>query len=130
MLSLSLGVVGSTARPLGSATGVLGTRPGVVATTAGPPGTTPGVLGTPLGVLGTSPRVLGSIAGVLDHLQVGSGDEKPKRFMNTSQELRSTMNDCFISSPTRSGSYRGRINTAEESLSTLQTSAIGKLELN
>ena len=43
--SLSLGVVGTTTRRLGSTTGVLGTRPRVVATTTGPPGSTPRVLG-------------------------------------------------------------------------------------
>ena len=64
--SLSLGVVGTTARRLGFSTGVLGTRPKVVATTAKPPGSTPGVLGIPLGVLDTALGVLSSVVGVLD----------------------------------------------------------------
>ena len=63
--SLSLGVVNTTARRLGSATGVLGTRLVVVATTAEPPGTTPGVLGIPPEVLDTAPGVLSSVTGVL-----------------------------------------------------------------
>ena len=71
--SLSLGVVDTTVRRLGSATGVLGTRPEVVATTAEPPGSTPGVLGippkvldTPPGVLGIPPEVLSTASEVLD----------------------------------------------------------------
>ena len=51
-------LIGTTARPLGSATEAFGTRPGVVGITVGPLGTTPGVLGT-------SPRVLGSVSGVV-----------------------------------------------------------------
>ena len=69
---LSLGVVDTTVRHLGSAMGVFGTRPRVVATTTEPLGTTPDVLGippevlcTPLGVLSIPPEVLGIAPGVL-----------------------------------------------------------------
>ena len=70
---LSLRVLDTTVRRLGSATGVLGIRTEVVATTAEPPGSTPGVLGippkvldTPPGVLGIPPEVLGTTPEVLD----------------------------------------------------------------